>query len=236
MKYSQIRKEYQSKYGLHSVFVDAYTCMLSPFVTKLALKCGWKPNTVTIGMILCGILGAFLFALPLTATKILGIVFIHLWFIFDCSDGEVARITKTFSQYGKEIDYMAHAINHPLFMFAFTITLYQWDLLNKALLIIMFLIVISDFLIRMNYTFLHIESLKETAQKNQNVTNDNKIKKVIYFAINFFVQLPNFCLIFPIVLLLSTYIAKIYLYMTVLIACIYAIYITIKWIRKVHYI
>lgn len=127
MKYSTIRKEYQHHELSSMVFVDPYATLLSPFVTKLCLRLRLIPNAVTLGMIGSGIVGAVLFALPFLWGKILGTVFIHLWYVFDCSDGEVARITKRFSKFGTEIDYTAHVVNHPLFLFSFLLTLLQAD-------------------------------------------------------------------------------------------------------------
>ena len=119
MKYSTIRKEYQHHTLDGMVFVDPYATLLSPLVTNVCLRLKLIPNVVTLCMIGSGALGAVFFALPFLWAKILGTVLIHLWYVLDCSDGEVARITKRFSKFGTEIDYTAHVVNHPLFLAAF---------------------------------------------------------------------------------------------------------------------
>ncbi|MDE5758277.1 MAG: CDP-alcohol phosphatidyltransferase family protein, partial [Allobaculum sp.] len=72
------------------------------------------PNQITLLMIMFGIIGSILFAIPNVWCKILGYCGWLMWFAMDCSDGQVARYTKTFSKYGTEMDYMAHLIDHPL--------------------------------------------------------------------------------------------------------------------------
>jgi phosphatidylserine synthase len=103
------------------------------------------PNTITIYMILSGWLGAFLFAFDNIYLKIIGYLFIHLWFIFDCSDGEVARMTKTFSKMGKELDYVAHIVNHPMFAISFTISaiqLYDQSVISSFWILVIFSLLI----------------------------------------------------------------------------------------------
>lgn len=96
--------------------VDYVCYLLSPLCSIPFIKHQVKPNTITIFMIFSGLVGGVLFALPFITSKILAIVFYWLWYIFDCSDGEVARYTKTFSKYGAQLDWMAHLVCHPLLL------------------------------------------------------------------------------------------------------------------------
>lgn len=112
LNYKEIRSKYQNKTWF---LCDRYALIISPFITKEMLRMKLRPNIVTLLMMISGIIGAIMFSFDNLALRILGIVFIHLWYVLDCSDGEVARITKIFSRMGKEIDYTAHIINHPYF-------------------------------------------------------------------------------------------------------------------------
>ena len=78
MTYREIRKNYQHNFGWDSVLVDAYTTLLSPFVTKVCLKLRLIPNVITVLMIVSGVMGGLIFALPPLWCKILGTVLIHL--------------------------------------------------------------------------------------------------------------------------------------------------------------
>ncbi len=100
---------------------------VSPYFSYYFIQKKVKPNTITLFMIISGVFGGLLFMLPSLWWKVLGALLIQLWFIFDCSDGEVARYTKTFSKYGSELDYLAHLIDHPFFCIAFGLSLIQLD-------------------------------------------------------------------------------------------------------------
>lgn len=117
----------------------------------VALKLKMIPNVVTLCMIIIGIIGAVLFAMPQLWCKILGVVFIHLWYITDLSDGEVARITKRFSKYGTDIDYYAHMINHPLFIAAFGYSFIQLGYDTVWVLIAMFVYVTAELSFRLTF-------------------------------------------------------------------------------------
>ena len=72
MKYKDIRA-FQPK-GLKTDFIICPYCyLLSPFFTKFFVKHHIIPNAVTILMILSGLLGAVLFAVPLLPLRILGV-------------------------------------------------------------------------------------------------------------------------------------------------------------------
>lgn len=239
MKYSTIRKEYQHHELSSMVFVDPYATLLSPFVTKMCIKFHLIPNAVTLCMIGSGIIGAILFALPFLWSKILGTIFIHLWYVFDCSDGEVARITKRFSKFGTEIDYTAHVINHPLFLFSFLLTLLQadtgWSTLSLCL--IFFGVVALNLIFRVWVLFGDIyrvrmtDSAKTSASVQATVTA--RLKRFIMFFVNILLQLPNFCLIFPIVYFISAKAAVWYVIAVLAVNIVMVPFLMLLWLRKI---
>jgi len=198
MKYKDIRKITKIKPINQEVFFAYFFGRrLSPFIVNVFLNLKIKPNTVTVYMIIVGIIGAILFAIDNIWFKFTGYIFILLWLILDCADGEVARITKVFSKFGKELDYIAHIINHPLFNIAFLLSLIQLNKYNAILLAIISILLISSNLINRNlFSMSIIYDLKEKP-KNA-ILNKLKISRVIIgYIINILILFPNFVLIFP---------------------------------------
>lgn len=235
LTYREIKNKYGSPYGRDSVFIDFYTCALSPFFTKIAIQLNLIPNTVTFGMIISGLIGAALFWIPNVYIRIIGVVFIHLWFILDCSDGEVARITKHYSKYGEELDYMAHTINHPLFMLSFLIAIYCDEILNVRIIIAMFLTVAADFMLRIVYTFRHIDAIRyNTKESRRDDRSKFSRKEIIIFIINIFAQFPNFALIYPIIYLINREVGICYMYVNAAVAFMYSGYVAFSWLKRIH--
>ena len=133
--YREIRRRYQPHDWWCPSLIDHYAYLISPLFTGIFVKAGIAPNSVTVLMIAAGMIGAILFAGPQLWLKVYGLLFLHLWYVLDCSDGEVARITGTFSKFGKEMDYTAHLVNHPLFNLAFASSLAALDRSNLRLIV-----------------------------------------------------------------------------------------------------
>lgn len=235
MNYKEIRKNYQTK---SPVIIDKYVSYISPLLTQIFLKKNFTPNEITIMMIISGVLGAVLFSFGNIAVKIIGIVFIHMWYILDCVDGEVARIKKQFSRFGKEIDYSAHILNHPLFNGAYAISLIALGRYSSVLILALTIVVISmDGILRNLYAFDVIYDLK--MNKENNGTKDTrKIKfKFIKDLLQQFLQYPNYALIFPIVYLfdyfLGTDIGIVYLVLIVIVKVPLILKNYLTWVMKI---
>lgn len=199
MTYLEIFRNYQHDYRLlESILVDHYARFLSPFFTMAALKLRMIPNAVTCAMICTGCIGAALFCVPDIFCKIAGIVFIHVWYILDLSDGEVARITGRYSPYGTDIDYYAHVINHPLFIFAFGVTLFQYGYDMGIVAVSAYFYVSAELVNRHNLALLlsHKESGREQG-----------IKATPVYVMKFFLAslcaFPNIALTLPVLILVS---------------------------------
>jgi phosphatidylglycerophosphate synthase len=176
---------------------------ISPFFRMLFLKLNVKPNTITLLMIFSGWIGAFLFMVNNIYIKLLGYIFIHLWFIFDCSDGEVARITKNFSKMGKELDYVAHIVNHPMFQLAFLIASYQLyvkkDGISLVLIVILFFLVIILNLIGRGLMWLMLiyEYKLKDEKKEMKFNYKKKYKILLNYLLKMICQYPNIAIFFP---------------------------------------
>lgn len=200
MTYLEIFRNYQHDYKLlKGVIADHYARFLSPFFTMAALRLGIIPNAVTCAMILCGVIGAVLFCVPDMLCKVAGTVFIHFWYILDLSDGEVARITGRYSPYGTDIDYYAHVINHPLFIFAFGVTLFQYGYDMGVVAVAAYFYVSAELVNRHNLALL-------LSHKEEGQGQDMKAMPV--YVMKFFVCslciFPNIALTLPVLMLVSS--------------------------------
>jgi hypothetical protein len=91
-------------------FGRLYMRKLSPYATIIFARLGWSPNAVTVCFMISGVAAAALAAVP-------GLpVLIQLYLLFDCSDGELARLTCRFSATGIYLDRMGHYIAEALLL------------------------------------------------------------------------------------------------------------------------
>ena len=65
------------------------------FVTaSIAANCGISANTVSYISIFIAILACIFIAIPNLSCNIIGSIFVNLWLLFDCTDGNLARSVK----------------------------------------------------------------------------------------------------------------------------------------------
>ena len=123
-------KEYRAQTPLGTLMDHSYmgyiASALSPFTSIACMKFNLRPNTITLLMIITGVIGGVVMMIPSPWANILSTFIYILWFTFDCSDGEVARFTKTFSKGGKYLDWCAHLLTHSLFIVGMWATMYYW--------------------------------------------------------------------------------------------------------------
>ena len=87
--------------GFYSTFVVR---RLSKPLTRVALRLGLSPNTVTVMSFIIGLAAAAAFAVGERWGLVLGAVLLQLSLIVDCVDGEVARATRRFTAVGAWLD------------------------------------------------------------------------------------------------------------------------------------
>lgn len=100
---------------------------LAPFLSAFAVKRGIRPNQLTRYMIPTAILASILFAVPNIWVKVLGAIGMHVFYLFDLADGQVARATKDFSTYGEQLDHLAHHCSHGFLLISMVISIIQLD-------------------------------------------------------------------------------------------------------------
>lgn len=173
--------------------LSEHLCMsLSPLVSILFIKKGIKPNTVTLLMLICGIIAPLLLMVDNIYIQCISSFLFVLWFIFDCSDGEVARFTKTFSKHGRDLDFLSHISCHSLFVMA------MWKLFayqNEYILplsLFFFALLASEMFYRMSVLYsVYIDSteINNTEKVIKHKLLDNILTNLTYF--------PNFVVFFP---------------------------------------
>lgn len=87
--------------GFYSTFVVRKA---SKPLTRMALRLGLAPNTITLISFVVGIAAALSFAGGSFAWLLTGAVLLQLSLVIDCVDGEVARATRRFSALGAWLD------------------------------------------------------------------------------------------------------------------------------------
>lgn len=202
-----------------------FSARISPLFTAIFLKYGVRPNSITVLMILSGLFGAALFAVDNIYVKVAGYVFIQLWFVMDCSDGEVARITKDFSKFGAEMDYLAHILTHPSFQISFLISAIQLYVEQGVELIPLILIFSAIAIVElMNRAMLGLQLIvkykdAETGQvAAPALSQGRKIRGLFFGAIYSY---PNVALFFPIIYFIDVFFdTKIGFYYAIVVLCI----------------
>ncbi|WP_371548234.1 CDP-alcohol phosphatidyltransferase family protein [Streptomyces sp. NBC_00554] len=84
-----------------------YMRALSLRVTRLMLGTSVSPNQITTVMVFAGVLSGVALLLPGLAGALLSVLFMQLYLLLDCVDGEVARWRKQFSPLGVYLDRLA---------------------------------------------------------------------------------------------------------------------------------
>lgn len=84
---------------------------LSPYVSTMFVRLGVPPNPITYLMMVFGVLSGVVVALGGLWSAILAAVFIQIYLLLDCSDGEVARYTGRTSVAGIYLDRIGHYVS-----------------------------------------------------------------------------------------------------------------------------
>lgn len=87
---------------------DLYMRRISPYLTRVLLRLGFRPNGVTGLMILSGCGAAAALLVPGMWGPVLAVLLTQLQMLWDASDGEVARWRGMFSPAGVFLDKVGH--------------------------------------------------------------------------------------------------------------------------------
>lgn len=238
LTYSYVRTQSPlGDYRYNTFIGHFFSARISPIFTILFIRLGVIPNIVTLLMICSGFVGALLFSFESIWVKLIGFSFIALWFILDCSDGEVARITKKFSTMGKELDFVAHTLNHPFLIFSYGYSLFLMGVNEVALFLSLSVILILDL---MHRGVMGLDLIYQI--KSELKSNDSNIARLsfIKYIISNLTLAPNFVTFLPLMIILSNVfnidLFSVYIYVTTLCYLVVVpralIIITMKFVRS----
>lgn len=103
----------------------AYLRKISPYLSQIFLRLNFSPTAVTWLMVLLGWSASWILTNPSLWAVFLVFLLAQLQMLADCSDGEVARITKNFNPAGIFVDRIGHYTTESFFAVAFGIRVYQ---------------------------------------------------------------------------------------------------------------
>lgn len=107
IKYSmrQIRESLPPKKNKgDSLWVQYIARYLSYPFTFIFINLGFSAWAVSVLSIVIAFMACFTFCINSDIARWTGVVLVHFWMIFDCVDGNIARVTKTTSPMGEFID------------------------------------------------------------------------------------------------------------------------------------
>jgi phosphatidylglycerophosphate synthase len=88
-----------------------YMRRISLYATRWLVGTRVTPNTLTVLMIVAGVLAAAVLAVPGVVTAIVAALLIQLYLLLDCVDGEVARWKRVSSAAGVYLDRLGHHVS-----------------------------------------------------------------------------------------------------------------------------
>ena len=226
-------KEFREKTPLgpfykHSI-IGYISSALSPFLAIPCMRYGWSPNKMTMAMIITGIIAGIFLMMPFLVCKGISILLYILWFTWDCADGEVARFTKTFSKYGKQLDWMSHLSCHSIFIIAMWISFMQDKQACMDLLSVVSFILLSAELISRN-----IVTLTSYSFPDSNASSQWPVKRLLSlkFLTTQLFWFPNMVFIMPSLLVLDKVLHTSFIgYVYVFWAISYSLFIVKKYFQ-----
>lgn len=175
-------KEIRDKYNYSSsdTWYARIVCRkFSAYFSWVFARTPITPDQISLLMILSGIIGGIFLAMQSYLNGLIGVLFLQLFLVLDCVDGEVARIKRKFSSKGKFLDLLANDI---VFVSIFTgLTLRVFLLLQNFIVIIAGFCAIVFFLLSKLFPFYAKESDERlTGRYLSPVIFNTKIKLIVF--------------------------------------------------------
>ncbi|GAF64977.1 hypothetical protein BTS2_1874 [Bacillus sp. TS-2] len=202
IEYRKQAQKYSAKEDLWSWFILR---RISIYITLLFIKLRLTPNAVSCLSFLGILLSGFFMILSTPLSFICAFISYNVGYLFDCVDGEIARITKNTSRKGVFIDMLIQAATLPVFI-SFIISLLTMQgylhltLWESFLLYGLITFSILALLIPLSYQ-ITINSAME-----QDPVNKIRAKSFFFTVIGFLLGLPGFYLTLLILVGLNSFI------------------------------
>ena len=108
------RDQQQENAIWHYTLFSSHVCLI---VTPLLVFAKCKPNSITLSMLVFGVIGGIFISLGNDIGFLLGTLFFVLLNIADTSDGDLARITSQTTKFGEYLDRLCHYFTNTIFCF-----------------------------------------------------------------------------------------------------------------------
>ncbi|WP_413378329.1 CDP-alcohol phosphatidyltransferase family protein [Alkalihalobacillus sp. 1P02AB] len=188
ISYREKSQTYSAKEDLWSWFVLR---RLSIYVTLLFIKLKLTPNVVSWLSFLGIIFSGFFMLISTPLAFIIAFVSYNLGYLFDCVDGEIARLTGNTSKKGFFIDMLIQAATIPVFI-SFVMSLLvlrgylHLSVLESILLYVLIVVSIMSLLIPLSYQITINEGME------QDPVNKIRAKSFFFTIVGFLLGLPGF--------------------------------------------
>lgn len=185
MTLKEIRTEAQKPKDQESIMAWYLYRRVSPFVTWVLARTLVTPNMVTWSMFVFGIAGGVLLSMKSSLMAFLGPFCFQLLYLLDCVDGELAKITRTFSPLGEPLDLLCHYVTETALYVGTGIGLY-FRTEQNFILYVMLMVTIFQLFHRTSIATLY---LLYGAKKNilfKKVRTEGRFKNTFFKIIGFF--------------------------------------------------
>ncbi|AOV94433.1 hypothetical protein AQV86_00735 [Nanohaloarchaea archaeon SG9] len=100
-----------------TVYAYFFLRRLSPFFTWIFLRLGASANMITFLGLVMAVAGSFMFYSTSLVYWVIGWVMYQLYYVLDCSDGEIAVLTDSTSDFGGFLDKISHPITNSFIIY-----------------------------------------------------------------------------------------------------------------------
>ena len=190
------RRNYKDFFEFSADVFPNEKLLIDPFLSRyyrpFSLRFSWliyntnvTPNFLTFLQIIVGLTACLVIALfPNQKIFIFGIIFLHLAYLLDCSDGEIARAKKMSSLEGLFLDKFAHAITMPSIFMAVSLYYSQYFIKYQFFILLISFIaslctfnpvnrllttIVQQLITKKQYSQYDLDKYS----KNRNLTNEN---------------------------------------------------------------
>lgn len=119
--------EEKKKIDKMDIWVYYFVRPVSFYVTWVCMKFKLSANNASFFSIIISLTGFFFLSKGTFVSILIGLIIMNFWIIFDCVDGNIARVTKSSSTYGTFLDALSGYIYMTLLYFGLGIAVFKYN-------------------------------------------------------------------------------------------------------------
>jgi phosphatidylglycerophosphate synthase len=214
------------------LFTRSFTIYLSYPLWKLKISA----NSITVLMGIVCLLGSICIVFDNIWLVLLGTLLWHLWYILDCVDGEVARLSKKTSLLGVYIDRLTHIFVNPTMPLAFGLNIFNRErTISNAVCAVL---VYSAFIWRFEILKMREKGDQENISFKKVQYNKKSVLGTLRLIISLFFTPSGQMIVLPIVLIVGYFINSNFsthsLHIYTILFLSYIVFLTIRELIAVH--